>query len=143
MAVIRNATEEDLDLVYDFIQELWTYNTYEKEVIAKVYREVIANENDFAFLIFDGGEPKGFCHGAFFNTFWLSGNTCYVSSIITSRAARGKGYGKQLMDHAKMLAKSRGCRAIVLDSGFPRLEAHAFYERYGFVKCAYCFELKL
>lgn len=140
---IRNATLEDFDLAFDYIEKLWTYNTYDRGVIRKVYEEVLANDNDFAFFVFDGGEPKGFCHGTYFNTFWLSGQTCYVSSIISNQEDRGKGYGRSLMDHAKVIAKQRGCHAIVLDSGMPRKEAHRFYEIYGFEKCAYCFELKL
>lgn len=140
---IRNATAEDFDLAFDYIEKLWTYNTYDKAVIEKVYKEVLNNENDFAFFLFDEGKPKGFCHGTYFNTFWLSGQTCYVSSIITNQEERKKGYGRKLMDHAKELAKARNCHAIVLDSGMPRVEAHKFYEIYGFEKCAYCFELKL
>ena len=140
---IKNATMQDFDLAFDYIEKLWTYNTYDRDVIRKVYEEVLANDNDFAFFLFDNGEPKGFCHGTFFNTFWLSGQTCYVSSIISNQEDRGKGYGIKLMDHAKELATARGCHASVLDSGMPRKEAHRLYEIYGFEKCAYCFELKL
>ncbi len=143
MTEIRNCMPEDFDLVYDYVEKLWTYNTYDRDTIFKVYHEVLENENDFAFLLFDEGLPVGFCHGAFFNTFWLSGQTCYVSSIISNPELRKRGYGSLLMDHAQTLAKARGCRAIVLDSGLPREEAHRFYESYGFERCALCFELKL
>ena len=143
MTSIRNATTEDFDMAFDYIEKLWTYNSYDRETIRKVYQEVLENDNDFAFFLMDDGKPVGFCHGTFFNTFWLSGQTCYVSSIITNQEVRKKGYGSQLMDYAKILAENRGCNAIVLDSGMPRTEAHQFYESYGFDKCAYCFELKL
>ena len=80
---------------------------------------------------------------AYFNTFWLSGMTCYVSSIITNEDERGKGCGVKLMDHAKELAKARGCKALVLDSGMPRTQAHRFYEIYGFEKSCYGFDYYL
>ncbi len=140
---IRNLTMAEFDQAFDFIEKLWTYNTYDKEVIRKVYAEVLENPNDFAFFLYDGEEPVGFCHGTFFNTFWLSGQTCYVSSIYSHEGRRKQGLGTALMNHAKTLAEERGCNAIVLDSGMPRLEAHAFYEGYGFAKHAYCFEYKL
>lgn len=140
---IRNATAEDFGIVFDYVEKLWAYNKYDPEKIAEVYKRVLEDENTFAFLLFDEGEAKGFCHGAYFDTFWLSGKTCYLSSIITNENERGKGYGIQLMDHAKNLATKEGCKAIVLDSGMPRVGAHQFYEKYGFEKCAYCFELKL
>lgn len=139
----KNATMEDFDLAFDYIEKLWTYNTYDRKVIRKVYEEVLENKDNFAFFVFDDGKPKGFCHGAYFNTFWLSGETCYVSSIISNVEERGKGYGRKLMDHAKELAEARGCKGIVLDSGIPREEAHRFYEIYGFEKSAFCYTLHL
>lgn len=140
---IKKATMEDFDVAFDYIEKLWTYNTYDKEVIRQVYREVLENENDFAFFLYHEGKVRGFCHGTYFNTFWLSGKTCYVSSIISNEEDRGKGYGRKLMDHAKELAEARGCNALVLDTGMPRKEAHRFYEIYGFEKSAYCFTLHL
>lgn len=120
----KTATMADFDVAFDYIEKLWTYNTYDKEVIRKVYADVLADENSFAFFLMDGDTYHGFCHGAYFNTFWLSGMTCYVSSIITNEDERGKGCGVKLMDHAKELAKARGCKALVLDSGMPRTQAH-------------------
>ena len=101
----KTATMADFDVAFDYIEKLWTYNTYDKEVIRKVYADVLADENSFAFFLMDGDTYHGFCHGAYFNTFWLSGMTCYVSSIITNEDERGKGCGVKLMDHAKELAK--------------------------------------
>ena len=101
----KTATMDDFDVAFDYIEKLWDYNTYDKEVIRKVYADVLADEDSFAFFLMDGDTYHGFCHGAYFNTFWLSGMTCYVSSIITNADERGKGYGVKLMDHAKELAK--------------------------------------
>jgi ribosomal protein S18 acetylase RimI-like enzyme len=134
---------EDFDVVYDYIRKLWTYNTYDKETVKKIYREVLEKDSDFSFLLLDDEKPVGWCHGTIFNTFWLSGKTMYISSIITNQEQRGKGYGHKLMDRAVEIAKAGGCRAIVLDSGLPREAAHRFYEDYGFEKCALCFEYKL
>ena len=154
----KTATMADFDVAFDYIEKLWTYNTYDKEVIRKVYADVLADENSFAFFLMDGDTYHGFCHGAYFNAFWLSGidsdapvselfwlsgMTCYVSSIITNEDERGKGCGVKLMDHAKELAKARGCKALVLDSGMPRTQAHRFYEIYGFEKSCYGFDYYL
>ena len=140
---IRKATAEDFDIVFDFIEKLWTYNTYDREEIRKVYMDVIDDECSFAFLLWDEGICRGMCHGDYFNTFWMSGLTCYVSSLITREEDRGKGYGVALLDHAKELAKQSGCKAITLDSGLPRTEAHGFYEHYGFEKSCYGFEMMI
>lgn len=104
----------------------------------------IDNPDTFAFFLIDEhGEYQGFCHGDYFDTFWMCGKTCYISSLIVREAQRGKGYGMQLMDHAKKKAEEKGCKAIILDSGLPREKAHAFYEHYGFEKGCYGFDLSL
>ena len=140
----KNATMEDFDVAFDYIEELWDYNTYDKEETRKVYADVLADPNSFAFFLMDDqGGYHGFCHGCYFNTFWLSGPTCYVSSIITNKPERGQGNGIKLMDHARDLAKERGCKGLVLDSGMPRKQAHRFYERYGFEKSCYGFDYYL
>ena len=142
--VFKNASMDDFDVAFDYIEKLWTYNTYDKEVIREVYEEVINDENSFAFFLMDEeGNYHGFCHGDYFNTFWLSGLTCYVSSIITNEDERGEGYGVMLMDHAKELAVEKGCKGITLVSGLPREVAHRFYEIYGFDKSCYGFDLLL
>ena len=48
-----------------------------------------------------------------------------------------------MVDHVKQLAGARGCKAIILDTGMPRKMAHTFYEKYGFEKSCYGFELFL
>ena len=93
---------------------------------------ILGDKNSFAFFVMEEGNYKGFCHCTCFNTFWLSGLTCYLSGIITDESVRGEGYGIALMDEVKRRAKELGCRGIILDSGLPRKEAHKFYEKYGF-----------
>ncbi len=138
-----DAKEEDFDEAFAFICDLWDYNTYDRETVRKVYKEVLMDANTFAFFLEEDGEYKGFCQGDFFHTFWMSGLTCYVSGIITRRGEREKGYGTKMMDHVKELAIERGCKAVILDSGMPREKAHRFYEGYGFEKSCYGFEMAL
>lgn len=141
---IKNASPEDFPIAFDYIEKIWTYNDYDRQQTQKVYEHILQKEDTFAFFLMDDQDtPHGFCHGDFFDTFWMSGETCYVSSLMTNADDRGKGYGIQLMDHVKELAKERGCKALILDSGLPRIQAHKFYETYGFEKSCYGFELIL
>lgn len=141
---IRQATKQDFTHAFSFIEKLWDYNVYDKETVKRVYDEIIADDKNFVFFLCDeNGKYVGFCHGSFFSTFWMSGLTCYLASIITDEKCRKRGYGRMMIDHVKDIAGSRGCKAIILDSGMPRKEAHTFYERYGFEKCCYGFELLL
>lgn len=140
---IVNAEIEDFDTAYSFICALWDYNTYDKETIRNVYKEVLKDQKTFAFFVKDKDEYIGFCQGDYFNTFWMSGLTTYVSGIITRADMRGRGIGTLMMDHVKELSNAVGSKAIILDSGLPRKAAHSFYENYGFEKSCYGFELAI
>lgn len=50
-----------------------------------------------------------------------------------------KGIGAKLLKHAENYALEKGISRIILNSGFQRTKAHAFYESKGFDKLSYCF----
>ena len=138
---MKNAEIKDFNAAFDYIERLWTYNDYDRDEMRKIYEEVLQAENSFAFFLTDDdGKFHGFCHGDFFNTFWMGGMTCYVSSIITNEGERGRGYGTMMMEHTEELAKERGCKALILESSMARAMAHTFYEKNGFDKSCYGFE---
>ena len=61
-----------------------------------------ADANSFVFFALDdAGNYHGLCHGSYIETFWMTGCTCYVASLITNKEDRGKGYGKFLLDYVK------------------------------------------
>lgn len=141
---IKNAESSDFPEALRLIRMLWDYNTYEEGPTREVYERVLADDASFMFfLLDDDGRYVGMCHGDYIQTFWMCGLTCYVSSLIVDGRDRGRGYGTMMLDHAAGLARSRGCRAVTLDSGLPRAAAHRFYEGYGFERSCYGFELRL
>ena len=141
---IKNAESDDFPEALRFIRALWDYNTYEDGPTRDVYERVLADDASFVFFLLDDeGRYVGICHGDYFETFCMCGLTCYVSSLIVDEHERGKGYGTMMLDYAVELARQRGCRAMTLDSGLPRTAAHRFYERYGFERSCYGFELQL
>ena len=135
------AAPEDFPAAFSFIQALWDYNTYDREKTQAVYRRVLEHPDSFFCFLKEGEEYLGFCHGDFFDTFWMEGLTCYLSSLYVRPECRRRGCGRLLLDHARALARARGCKALVLDSGLPRREAHRFYQGYGMEKSCYGFEL--
>ena len=139
----RNATLADFETAFVWIKQLWSYRTYDRSQTEAVYRRVLANPDSFFFFLEDQGICRGMCHGDYFDTFWMQGPTCYVSSLYVDPAFRGRGYGAALLYHAEQLARERDCRALILDSGLPRVEAHQFYEHIAFEKSCYGFEKTL
>jgi GNAT superfamily N-acetyltransferase len=55
----------------------------------------------------------------------------YVADLVTDEKCRSKGIGKLLLSWIKEEAKRLGCKAVSLDSGTQRVDAHRFYNREG------------
>lgn len=55
-----------------------------------------------------------------------------VEDVVVSPAHQGLGIGRQMMAHARELARQAGCYKLVLSSNQKRERAHAFYESLGF-----------
>jgi len=59
----------------------------------------------------------------------FNGKFMYVDDLVTDAHARSQGYGQLLMDWLGEHARANGCRALTLDSGVQRFDAHRFYLR--------------
>ncbi len=57
----------------------------------------------------------------------FSGRTLYVDDLVTREADRSRGFGGQLFDWLVAEARREDCRALTLDSGVQRFDAHRFY----------------
>ena len=53
----KNATMADFDVAFDYIQKLWTYNTYDKEVIRKMFDKIKGKDELMAALVELYNEP--------------------------------------------------------------------------------------
>ncbi len=75
------------------------------------------------------------------NTF--DGLKFYIDDLVTDEARRSKGVGHALISHLEEIARNLGARAVALDSGTQRTQAHKFYFREGFVVPAFNFKKSL
>ncbi len=62
-----------------------------------------------------------------------------INGLAVQENFQQKGIGTKLLKHAENYAKENGISRLLLNSGFQRTEAHAFYESKGFDKLSYCF----
>ena len=145
MILIRDACKNDFSEVFPLIKKLWNYNSYNEAQTRAVFERIISGEKSFAFIAEDSahGTCAGFCHGDFFPTLWMCGETCYLSGIITAENCRHRGIGTAMINEVKAISLVRGCRTIILESGMARAEAHRFYESRGFSKSCFGFDLLL
>lgn len=57
-----------------------------------------------------------------------------LSELVVDENHRGRGLGKALVQAVEREARARGCTFLYLTTAHRRKEAHAFYERIGFVE---------
>ncbi len=69
------------------------------------------------------------------------GRHVWVYDLVTSGAARSRGYGAQLLSFIEEFARAEACQTIALSSGMPRVDAHRFYlERMNYTKHGFVFK---
>ncbi len=125
---IREATEEDIQVIFNFIKELAVYEKLAQEVTAtkdllretlfeKKYAEVIIGELE--------GMPVGFA--LFFHNFstFIGKPGIYLEDLYVKEEYRGRGFGKKLLVHLAKLSVERDCGRLewsVLDWNKPAID---------------------
>lgn len=71
------------------------------------------------------------------------GKFLYIDDLVTDNNNRSKGYGDKLFDFLVEYAKKQMCKAVHLDSGVQRFDAHRFYFRKRMTISSHHFNLVL
>lgn len=56
-----------------------------------------------------------------------------VENVVVADSRRGRGIGRRLVAHLEALAAGADCTKLMLLSSSHRTDAHAFFERVGFI----------
>ena len=79
------------------------------------------------------GDPEvGFAQTRFRLSVWTGSEDAWLEDLFVDESARGKGYGRMLVEAAVERARSRGCERIQLDVNEANAAAVALYESCGF-----------
>ncbi len=71
----------------------------------------------------------------------LGAPSAVVESVAVDPAMQGKGIGRRMMDFARDLCRRAGCYKVALSSNLRRGRAHDFYEKLGFERHGYSFQV--
>jgi GNAT superfamily N-acetyltransferase len=132
---IREATAEDVPLVFAFIKELAEYERLAHEVVAteEQIRATLFGERRVSEVLIASldGSPVGFA--LFFPNYstFLGRPGLYLEDLFVRPAARGFGIGRGLLEYLAKLAVDRGWGRLewrVLDWNEPSI---AFYKKLG------------
>lgn len=141
--VIDAVKKQDFLEILPLFKQLWPSKVINTERLNVVFDRGVDSTCDELFCVKVDNKIIGFAAYAIVNNLWQEGQISYVYAMVVDEKCRGKGYGAILLKEIIRKSEEAGYKRIELDSGFPREQAHKFYEKIGFEKRAYLFSKKL
>src|SRR6478735_10516537 len=116
-------TEEDILKCWDVLFVLRPHLI--KETFVSTVQEMMTEGYQLAYIEENGKAVAAI--GFRYVQFLYNGKHFYIDDLSTLPESRGKGYGGMLLDYVADLAREKGFKAITLDSGHARHDAHRLY----------------
>ncbi len=132
---VRKATVDDVETIYKFIYTLAEYTNMSDKctITVETLRELMFEEKALrAVIAEEDGIPVGMATYYYFRIATFSGKkVLYIEDLYIDEAVRGKGYGTQIFDFLRTVAKDKNCSHMewkCLNWNSPTI---SFYEKMG------------
>lgn len=132
---VRKATEDDVQMLHKFIYELAEFEKLSEmcTITIEELRNLMFEEKSLrAVIAEDDGVAVGMATYYFFKIATFSGKkVLYIEDLYIREDVRGKGFGTQIFDCLRNIAKEKNCSKIewkCLDWNAPTI---SFYEKMG------------
>ncbi|HEV8185270.1 MAG TPA: GNAT family N-acetyltransferase [Chthoniobacterales bacterium] len=122
--IAKATTPAEIGRVHEVMRELRPHHPDRKAFIRQVQRQIREGFR-LAYLECDG-EVRAVAGYRIYELLF-SGRTLYVDDLVTCESDRSRGFGGQLFDWLVAEGRRENCRALTLDSGVQRFDAHRFY----------------
>jgi GNAT superfamily N-acetyltransferase len=99
---------------------------------ATVARLIATPDTEYLLAAADDGPAEGVVQLRFRWTVWWDAEDCWLEDLFVTKAARGTGLGRALVEAAIAHAGERGCRRVDLDVEPDNPPARRLYESLGF-----------
>lgn len=132
-------TKEDFLKCFDVMQALRPHLT--PELLLELLPKMQA-ENYSLIFIEENGKAISACGFRYLTTLF-DGRYIYIDDLSTLPEARGKGHAGALFDYVVEKSKAEGLKAVHLDSGHQRYDAHRLYLNKGMKIVYHHFRLEL
>ncbi len=134
----RKYEQKDIYAIRDILENDLGYSCDVGNLFERI-EEMIKRGNYQIFVACDSNNVVGFIGCVSYLAFELENEGMKIIALAVSKEYRRKGIGTQLMKTAEQWAKDNNIEVILLNSGLPRENAHAFYESQGYFKKSYGF----
>ena len=138
---IRAATMRDAEAVAALISDLG-YPTSAAAMRSRL-RAILSDANGVTLVAERQDVVVGVAGASLARYYEKDGLYARLLVLAVSPAARGHGFGRQLVRDLEAWSAAKGAREMFVNSGLHRASAHAFYERCGYLKSGYRFVKEL
>ena len=144
--MVREATNQDVDILADLAILMWTNDTLE-DLKAK-FNNVIKKDDTVFFLFYKSEQPIGFSQCQLRYDYvegTESSPVGYLEGIFVIKEFRNNGYARSLLRECEKWAKSKGCKEFASDCELINETSLSFHINMGFaeVNRIICFTKKL
>jgi GNAT superfamily N-acetyltransferase len=133
--LIRQATEQDVPLIFSFIRQLAEYErlSHEAVVTEKTLQDSLFGARRYAEVLLGYAIDKPVAFAVFFHNFstFLGRPGLYLEDLFVIPEMRGKGFGRAMLVELARIARERNCGRFewaVLDWNQPAIQ---FYKNLG------------
>lgn len=136
--IYRKYKSKDISAIRDILEKDLGYDCELNKLNNRI-NEMLIRGNYQIFVACDGDKVVGYIGCVSYLAFELDNEGMKIIALAVSKEYRRKGIGTQLLKTAEQWAKENNIEVILLNSGLPREDAHAFYESQGYFKKSYGF----
>lgn len=137
---IREIQDTDyLEVVALYNYELGNHNVNEVTIISD-YERMNKNDDYKTFVALLENNVVGFITTVQVLSVGLPVGYLKINGLAVKEEHQNKGIGTKLLQHVENIAYEKRISFILLNSGFKRIKAHAFYERNNYDKDSFCFD---
>lgn len=140
--IYRKYESKDISAVRDILENDLGYNCELDKLNSRI-NEMMKRGNYQIFVACDGEKVVGFIGCVNYLAFELENEGMKIIALAVSKEYRRKGISTQLLKTTEQWAKENNIEVILLNSGLPREDAHAFYESQDYFKKSYGFIKKI
>ncbi len=135
MVTVREATLQDVDVVYDLIMAIARHHGQEQYVVTdknELKRSGFGQSEKYGVLLAEiDGKSAGYASYTWNYSIWLGSLYMNIDDVFVWEEFRGKKVGEALMMKARDVCKSHGAMRLKWEVEQDNHQAIKFYERLG------------
>lgn len=128
--IIRDCREEDCASLHRLSRERLGYDYPEDKTREKLLM-LLGRPDNRIFVAEADGKVVGYVHAADYDVIYFDSMKNIMGIAVDAEYSR-RGIGRKLLEAVELWAAETGAKAIRLNSGSTRTEAHIFYKSCGY-----------